>query len=145
MAAGKSKFSVLDKPTIGNAPASLSWKYITASTKCDDAEVTEHALDIIREHKPDVMFIHFPECDNVGHAVGWGTPEQLATVGRADECIGKIQDLMHEMKLDESTFTIVTSDHGARAEPTAPTTRAAEPSPGSRPARACARISTSRA
>jgi arylsulfatase A-like enzyme len=110
--AGKSKFTVFDKPSIGSAPAALSWKYITASTKCDDAEVTEHALDIIREHKPDVMFIHFPECDNVGHAIGWGTPQQLATVGHADQCIGKIQDLMHELKLDESTLMIVTSDHG---------------------------------
>ena len=33
MAAGKSKFNVFDKPAIGNAPAALSWKYITASTQ----------------------------------------------------------------------------------------------------------------
>ncbi len=112
MAAGKSKFNVFDKPAIGHAPAALSWKYITASTHCGDAEVTEHALKIIRDHQPDVMFVHLPECDNVGHAIGWGTPEQLAAVARADGCIGQLESELTDLKLADSTLIIVTSDHG---------------------------------
>ena len=112
IAAGKNKFDIFDKPQIGHAPAALSWKFITTSTKCTDDEVTEHALDIIREHQPEVMFVHLPECDSVGHASGWGTDQQLATVAHADQCIGKIEDLLAELKLADSTFTIVTSDHG---------------------------------
>ena len=112
LVAGKSKFSVFDKPASRDEPAALSWKYITTSTKCGDDEVTQHALEILREHQPDVLFVHLPECDNVGHAAGWGSAEQLETVARADACIGQLLDALHEMKLDDSTMIIVTSDHG---------------------------------
>jgi len=112
ISAGKSKFTVFDKAASGNEPAALSYKFITTSTKSNDDEVTSHALDILREHRPDVMFVHLPDCDTVGHASGWGTKEQLATVAHADQCIGKILDLLAELKLDGSTLVIVTSDHG---------------------------------
>src|SRR4051794_34513672 len=46
LVAGKSKFSVFDKPATKKHPAALSFKYITASKKCDDAEVISHAIDI---------------------------------------------------------------------------------------------------
>jgi arylsulfatase A-like enzyme len=112
IAAGKSKFVIFDKPAAGVEPAALSWKFVTKSEKSNDDEVTSHALDILREHRPDVMFVHFPDCDTVGHSTGWGTTEQLAVVAHADECIGKILDLQAEMKLADSTMIIVTADHG---------------------------------
>ena len=45
--------------------------------------------------------------DNVGHAHGWMTPEQLGAVGTAMECIERIYDAMPE----EATL-ITTADHG---------------------------------
>ncbi len=112
IAAGKNKFTVFDKPATRNEPAALSWKYITSSDKTDDAEVTRNALDILREHQPEVMFVHLPENDNVGHAIGWGTPEQLATVSHADNDIGHLESLLTDLKLIDSTMIIVTADHG---------------------------------
>ncbi|HEX3357594.1 MAG TPA: ectonucleotide pyrophosphatase/phosphodiesterase [Tepidisphaeraceae bacterium] len=112
IAAGKNKFSVFDKPAARNEPAALSWKYITTSDKTDDAEVTRNALEILREHQPEVMFVHLPQCDNVGHSTGWGTPEQLATVSHADDCIGQLETALDELRLSDSTMILVTADHG---------------------------------
>ena len=103
---GKSKFNVLAKPgTIDHA-------YWPDEAKSDDADVAKNAQQILRSHRPDVFFVHFPGVDNVGHAKGWGTPEQLAAVAEADECVGQVVDALAEMKLLDSTLLIVTSDHG---------------------------------
>ena len=112
IAAGKSKFSVFDKPADGHQPAALSWKWITTDAKTTDNEVTRYAVAILKDHQPDVMFVHLPECDTVGHAVGWGTLEQIKTVENADHCIANLQNALGETKLFESTLIIVTSDHG---------------------------------
>jgi predicted AlkP superfamily pyrophosphatase or phosphodiesterase len=106
MACGKSKFVALNKP------GTIDWVYIPTTTTVEDPEVTEHALEIIRDHRPEVMFVHLPSTDTVGHAIGWATDEQIATIERADACIGRILALLDELSLRSSTMTIITSDHG---------------------------------
>jgi arylsulfatase A-like enzyme len=106
MVAGKSKFDVLDKP------GTIDFKYVTSSAKSDDADVTGNTLSILRQHKPHVMFMHLPGVDNVGHARGWGTPEQLSAVATADRCVGRVVDALAELKLLGSTLIILTADHG---------------------------------
>ncbi len=106
MAAGKSKFVTLARP------GSVDWSYTPSSAKSEDDDVVRHAVEIIRNHEPQVMFVHLPSTDNVGHAKGWGTPEQLAAIEKADECLGQILAALEEAKLRESTFIIVSADHG---------------------------------
>ena len=106
MVAGKSKFNTLAKP------GTLDWMWIAAETHGEDAQVAEHAIELFREHQPQVMFIHFPSTDNVGHAKGWGSPEQLATIEGADAELGKVLAVLEELKLKDETFILVTSDHG---------------------------------
>ena len=106
LAAGKKKFETLD------VPGTLDWKWITDSEKSEDADVAEHAVQIILEHKPQVMFVHLPSTDNVGHRIGWGTPEQEAAVEAADASVGRLLGALAEAKLRESTIVILTADHG---------------------------------
>src|SRR5262249_44566993 len=47
-------------------------------------------------------------------AKGWGSPEQLDAIARTDSSIGKLFDLLDEMKLTDSTFILLTSDHGGQ-------------------------------
>ena len=106
MAAGKSKFSTLAKP------GTLDWAYVPESTTSEDPEVVDHAVEMIADHKPQVLFVHLPSTDNVGHAVGWGTHAQIAAVEQADAQIGRLVDALREAEVLDHTFILVTADHG---------------------------------
>jgi predicted AlkP superfamily pyrophosphatase or phosphodiesterase len=124
MAAGKAKFSVFDKP------GALDWKFIAKAARVStsrpdgafdpapppdpkaDSAVMEHAVEIIRDHKPQVMFVHLAGVDNFGHAMGWGSPAQLQAAAEADRCIGLILTALSDAGLTDSTVVIVTADHG---------------------------------
>ncbi len=106
MAAGKNKFDTLA------VPGSLDWQFIPSQDKIEDPAVTDQALKIINEHRPQVMFIHLPSVDNVGHAHGWASLAQLAAIAQADTCIGRILAALDTQNLTASTFVLITSDHG---------------------------------
>jgi hypothetical protein len=106
LAAGKSKFDIFDRPGV------LDWKFIPTTTKCETADVIGPALDIIRQHKPDVMLIHFPSVDNTGHADGWASPQQMRAIQDADTAVGEVRKALEDSGLSDSTLLIVTSDHG---------------------------------
>jgi predicted AlkP superfamily pyrophosphatase or phosphodiesterase len=103
LCAGKSKFRAFD------TEGALDWKFIK---EAPDGEVASAAAAIIREHKPQVMFVHFPDCDRVGHAIGWGTPQQVAVLGKADVALGVVLSALDDEHLTDSTLIILTADHG---------------------------------
>ncbi len=108
MAAGKSKFSTLDKPgTIGSVflPA-------TADSFVDDAVVADHAVQMIRESRPSLLFIQFPGVDIAGHTKGWGSPEQLAAAARIDAQLGRLLNALEAAQIRASTVVLVSADHG---------------------------------
>ncbi|HEY7088821.1 MAG TPA: ectonucleotide pyrophosphatase/phosphodiesterase [Tepidisphaeraceae bacterium] len=106
MVAGKRKFSVLD------VPGSLDWKWIAAGATSEDGDVNHAAEAIIRSHQPQLMMVHFPSVDNVGHAHDWGSDEQLAAISQVDRYIGQLIALLAELKLEDQTLVIITADHG---------------------------------
>lgn len=100
---GKHKFEAFD------TPGALDWKFIK---EADDAAVADAAAAIVREHKPDVLFVHFPDNDRIGHAVGWGTPDQVAHLAKTDNALGVVLKAIDDEHLTDSTLIIVTADHG---------------------------------
>jgi predicted AlkP superfamily pyrophosphatase or phosphodiesterase len=106
MVAGKSKFINLAKP------GTLDWQFIPDSPKIEDPEVAARAVQVILDHQPDVLFVHFPSVDNAGHAYGWSSPRQMAAIEGADFCIGQVLWALDQRHLRDSTFILVTSDHG---------------------------------
>lgn len=103
---GKSKFSALAKP------GTLDFTFVPAKGLGEDALVADEAVKVIHDHKPDVLFVHFPAVDNYGHKYGWGSFEQLAAIGRADVAVGRVLAALDEAGLRQSTFIIVSADHG---------------------------------
>jgi predicted AlkP superfamily pyrophosphatase or phosphodiesterase len=101
--AGKSKFRVFA------APGALDWKFIKEAS---DDEVADAAVAIVREHQPEVLFVHFPDCDRVGHKDGWGTPRQIDAVSHADQALGRVLDALDQEHLTDKTLIIVSADHG---------------------------------
>ncbi len=107
LVAGKSKFATLCKPgTVDFMSIPPRGNTIT------NAEVATNAVKMIRENKPEMMMVHFPESDSVGHASGWGSPEQLKAIEGADKGIGQVLDALAEAKVLDQTFIILTADHG---------------------------------
>jgi arylsulfatase A-like enzyme len=131
MAAGKSKFEVF------NRPGSIDWCWVAPKepetgdkpTKNDEVEwpddamkarkekladgvVAQEAVNMIREHEPQVMFVHFPHVDNIGHLSGWGTPEQIEALEDADDAVGLVLKAIDDAGLSDSTLVILSADHG---------------------------------
>jgi hypothetical protein len=61
--------------------------------------------------RPDLLFVHLPDVDLVGHAKQWMSADYLAAVRRADAAVGRIV-----AALAPDTTVIVTADHGGRPE-----------------------------
>jgi len=106
MAAGKSKFSMFDRPGV------LDWKWIPKTVKCETADVIGPAEEIIKDHKPDVMLVHFPSVDNTGHSIGWASPAQMQAIADADAAVGRLLKALDSADMTDSTLVIVTADHG---------------------------------
>ncbi len=106
LVAGKAKFSHLNKPgTIDSFFASSEDDY-------PDEKVAVEAIRVIKTLKPEVLFVHFPGVDSVGHAVGWGTPEQLVAINHVDSQIGRVLAALDGEGLLKGALVMISADHG---------------------------------
>jgi len=107
LSAGKSKFSGF---VAGGVP---DWSFVPPRGEtATDSAVAVAASRIVREHRPRFIFVHLADPDLVGHAKGWGSPEQLIAVGRADKALARVLVSLRDSGPKDSTLIIVTSDHG---------------------------------
>jgi len=60
----------------------------------------------------DLMFVHFPTPDWMGHEYGWLSPELYSVLFRADEALQTILNALQDAGLREDALIIVTADHG---------------------------------
>jgi predicted AlkP superfamily pyrophosphatase or phosphodiesterase len=61
---------------------------------------------------PDLMFVHFADPDNAGHAQGWMSPPYIAAVSESDRCLRTMLDALDHSGTAATTVLIVTADHG---------------------------------
>lgn len=105
LAATKSKFTTLSRE--------VDWASIPPRGKtAQDDVATDAAVQFLKEHQPGILFLHLGGTDVVGHAIGWATPEQIAAIEHADACIGRLMGTLKELKLLDSTFVLMSADHG---------------------------------
>lgn len=79
------------------------------------AKTIAAAIAYWRENRPALTFIHLDNVDHAGHAHGWYSPEYYRAVEAADGYIGQVLDMLEALSVTESTFVLVTSDHGGTA------------------------------
>ncbi len=77
-----------------------------------DLEVKDWAIEVIEASLPNIVFIHFPDVDRVGHAYGWMSPNQFQAIAFVDGLIGEIVAALDKRGYLNSTLLIVTADHG---------------------------------
>ena len=105
LVASKSKFATLAKD--------VDWVKVPARTKTfKDEDTAKNAAEILSDHHPDVMFVHFGAVDVAGHAIGWASPEQITAIEKTDACVGTVLTALKNEGLTDSTVVILTADHG---------------------------------
>jgi len=77
-----------------------------------DPEIKAQALEYIADGLPNLLFIHFPDVDRVGHAYGWMSENQLFAIGYVDGLIAEIVGAIEAGGYIDNTLFIVTADHG---------------------------------
>jgi arylsulfatase A-like enzyme len=103
MSAGKSKF------TIFSESGSVDHSWVKAATADN---VAGQAVNILRQHQPRLMFVHFADVDGVGHSKGWGSRDQIAAIERVDLALGMVIDELKRQELFDKTTILITADHG---------------------------------
>jgi predicted AlkP superfamily pyrophosphatase or phosphodiesterase len=82
----------------------------------NDAEVTTKALEILREKKLDILFVHFDEVDGAGHRHGFHpkNDKYLAAISEVDERIGRLLEGIkaRPTHAQEDWLIVVSTDHG---------------------------------
>jgi predicted AlkP superfamily pyrophosphatase or phosphodiesterase len=73
---------------------------------------TSAAAYLIREHKPNLLLVHFLSLDSTHHQYGPGTPAATAALAFLDSCVGRITDAIRAAGMAERSTVIVVSDHG---------------------------------
>ena len=76
-----------------------------------DAIIAARVVELIPQGF-DLMFVHFPTPDWMGHEYGWLSPEQLSVLFRADEALQTILTALDLAGMRDDTLIIITADHG---------------------------------
>jgi hypothetical protein len=76
---------------------------------------TAAAIRYWKENRPTLMFIHLDNVDHAGHSHGWYSTEYYKAVEVADGYIGQVIEMVDDLAAGDSTFILVTSDHGGTA------------------------------
>lgn len=112
LVAAKTKFRILAKP------GAVDDLWVPTEDGEDDEDVSpddqvlQHAIQLIEEKTPQLLFVHFGSVDGAGHGKGWGSPQQLEAIHAVDARIGKLIDTLKARKLFDSTLLIISADHG---------------------------------
>lgn len=80
--------------------------------KGDEEGCVEETARIIREEKPNFLFLHLDEPDGVGHNIGHHTPEYYEELKDVDRRIGAVLQAVKDAGIEDKTVVLVTSDHG---------------------------------
>jgi len=105
LVAGKKKFRAL------RDPVAVDWSFVP-DDETQDAAVADSAVEIIRRHSPNVLFVHLAGVDMTGHAYGWGSETQVRAVTLADRSIERVLKALRERGTLDSTVIVVSADHG---------------------------------
>jgi len=74
--------------------------------------VAQQAAAWIKEHKPRLAFIHFPDVDSAGHKSGWGSPEQKEAVKVTDQALWQVWQAVKDAGIADSSVMLISADHG---------------------------------
>ena len=70
------------------------------------------AIHLIREHKPNLLLVHFLSLDSVHHQYGPGALAETSAIAFLDSCVGRIVEAVHAAGMDGRAVRCVeATDH----------------------------------
>jgi predicted AlkP superfamily pyrophosphatase or phosphodiesterase len=73
---------------------------------------TDAAIDILREHQPNLLLFHLLSLDSTHHTYGPGSLAAAGAMAFLDGCVARVLDAIQGAGLAGRTTVIVVSDHG---------------------------------
>jgi hypothetical protein len=73
---------------------------------------TKAAVYLIREHKPNLLLVHFLSLDSTHHQYGPGTLAATGAIAFQDSCVARITEAIRTAEMADRSTVIVVSDHG---------------------------------
>jgi len=73
---------------------------------------TKAAVFLIREHRPNLLLLHFLSLDSTHHQYGPGTLAANAAIAFLDGCVAQVTEAIHAAGMADRSTIIVVSDHG---------------------------------
>jgi predicted AlkP superfamily pyrophosphatase or phosphodiesterase len=105
-----------DKLNFIAVPQSIDKLEVVEYSPTSVKEISENFISYIKENKPRMTLIHFPEPDIPGHKEGWMSEEYLNALQRVDTELGNIINALKQIGIYEKTFLVITSDHGGKGK-----------------------------
>jgi predicted AlkP superfamily pyrophosphatase or phosphodiesterase len=76
---------------------------------------TDAAIEILNQHSPNLLLVHFLTLDTTHHTYGPGTTAAKAAMGFLDGCVARISDAVRNSSTANQTTILIVSDHGFKA------------------------------
>jgi predicted AlkP superfamily pyrophosphatase or phosphodiesterase len=70
------------------------------------------AAYLVREHKPNLLLVHFLSLDSVHHSYGPKTLAATAAIAFLDSCVEKVVTAVRESGMQDRTTFFIVADHG---------------------------------
>jgi predicted AlkP superfamily pyrophosphatase or phosphodiesterase len=107
MVVGKEKLRQVTEPS-----STDFFAFVDETDKIDDfTSVQRLAVEQVKVGF-NLMFVHFPNGDLVGHEEGWMSRAQLKAYAQDDRSLGLILKALKDRGMYEDTIIIITADHG---------------------------------
>lgn len=74
--------------------------------------VAKQAVAWLKDNKPRLAFIHFPDVDSAGHKSGWHSPEQKEALKVTDQALWQVWQGIKDAGLADSSVMLISADHG---------------------------------
>jgi predicted AlkP superfamily pyrophosphatase or phosphodiesterase len=105
-----------DKLNFIAVPKSIDKLEVVEYSPTSVKEISNSFISYMKENKPRMTLIHFPEPDITGHKQGWMSEEYLNALQRVDTELGNIINALKQAGIYEKTFLVITSDHGGKGK-----------------------------
>lgn len=75
------------------------------------SEILDAAIPVLATQRQGLVFMHWPDVDDVGHAHGWRSAEYALATREVDRSVRRLTRLL-SLDSDPSTLLVICADHG---------------------------------